>query len=695
MCVRKYVYTLAQHMCTPCEVLPATCNRDGRDISAQDAMCCAKKHTDSGFVLSRLRCVSAQMPEDKKMREAIIVKSENAAALDESLPRVKRGLVGYVGFGGNTCNTGWRMINQARPMTCYISDKVGGVDVISWEKLNSLDSDQAACCKTGAPWIVLTSKIWTEEPAAANIIQKAENLMAQNSKLPGWLDGMMRGAAMVCHMDSEDAVSTLQKQMPNFSPEQIQVMVFACERMGGGDSRHLQLWFFLSNHFVPGDRELPKPLLQSIVNLPLSYPVVKVCLMYTAQLCPLDQVSSSNACNWISAGDVKKMRGQDRWKNYANEMEEHIQKRSMGLRGDSPSYLLAAYSNLLARAGRWILEKRHAEFDEHSSLAEILDMHDAEQVDNRMILKASARVDGGAAPRAHAVVKMASKNIVRYNSDGSIQDQKRLLGEAGLALGVYLYGRVWNVCQKCTKEKPCDDKSKGTCPATKFSMLNGWVSELNDDDMTITLIDHDERKKKMSVSYTIYARDWKLQFDKAAIQDRGLLADWSVYQTHQKKESQDRAGQAQVRVALGVLLDTIWKNMKPQGLRTESKPVKKVFAMKDYKAGELVLVPFSESLVADSVTPQNLATKLMTDAKGAEGKPIWISKPTMTIPREGEEAKKGNLEIFWCVRDLVPLDGGAAPPADDKVNMTLKQYRVIGAIAVRPEGSPTSTERQG
>jgi hypothetical protein len=222
-------------MCAPWKVVPATQNRDGRDITAAAANFVMQRQTNGGFKIFRFRSICALRPSNEDAWATIIKKSENAAMLDPGLPKVGLGKVNHVGFAGSTPNTGWRMVLQRRPMGCYISELVDGRHLPSTDKLAELDADQASTCRTCAPWIVLSAAIWTEAPEAFNIIQEAENLLQQVANLPGWIDGVLKGSAMVLIVDTDEATCRLHKQMPNLKETEVRSIVHFAEKMGGDD----------------------------------------------------------------------------------------------------------------------------------------------------------------------------------------------------------------------------------------------------------------------------------------------------------------------------------------------------------------------------------------------------------------------------------------------------------------------------
>jgi hypothetical protein len=149
-----------------------------------------------------------------------------------------------------------------------------------------------------------------------------------------------------------------------------------------------------------------------------------------------------------------------------------------------------------------------------------------------------------------------------------------------------------------------------------------------------------------------------------------------------------------------MLVGTLWKGREPQ-LRLESKPRKKVFAIKAYDAGAIILIPYSESLVVEEVTEANQANRIETDVIGSDDKPVWISKPGLVFPKADAKSQVGSLEMFWCVRDLEEAkeqqgDETPSDPEAKNINMHLINYRVLGAMAVKPQAdAPPDQAPQG
>jgi hypothetical protein len=287
-------YHFKMCMCEPCEVIAATENRDGLDITAADALEVMQKQTNSGWQLSRFKPICVQRPVDEKLWPSILLKAHTAASIDGGLPTVNLDKVNYVGLAGNTTNTGWRMVLQRKVLDSYISESVDGQQVLSIERLAEFDADQAATCRTGAPWTVLSSDIWTNAPEALNIIQKAENLVGQVVNMPGWIDGIRRANNLVLRMDTDDSVTSLHGQMPNLKESEIESIVHFAEKMGGDKSKHFDLWLHLANHFVPGRRRLTPTVLDAVVGLSVSIPLVTIAIVHSALLCPVEQVGMAS-----------------------------------------------------------------------------------------------------------------------------------------------------------------------------------------------------------------------------------------------------------------------------------------------------------------------------------------------------------------------------------------------------------------
>lgn len=151
-----------------------------------------------------------------------------------------------------------------------------------------------------------------------------------------------------------------------------------------------------------------------------------------------------------------------------------------------------------------------------------------------------------------------------------------------------------------------------------------------------------------------------------------------------------------------MLVSSLWINQEPI-LRLETKPKRQVYALQAYAIGQLILIPYSESIIVDDETPANNGSRIKTDQvgkvslKSVDGQPVWIGKPPINFPKPDAEKKTGNVEIFWCVRDLEHAqkkDGGETPsdPEAKNINMDLKTYRVLGAMAIKPQSDAPSAD---
>jgi hypothetical protein len=163
-----------------------------------------------------------------------------------------------------------------------------------------------------------------------------------------------------------------------------------------------------------------------------------------------------------------------------------------------------------------------------------------------------------------------------------------------------------------------------------------------------------------------------------------------------KAEAEDRDAKGRVQVALGMLVHSEWKD-KEALLRLETKPKKAVFALRAYAVGELILVPYSESLVVEEISKANDHARILTDVRGSNGKAVYISKPPINFPKPDAKSQTGQVEIFWCVRDSEKpekKDAGETPsdPEAKYINMELKTYRVLGAMAIKPESDVAAVD---
>jgi hypothetical protein len=288
---------------------------------------------------------------------------------------------------------------------------------------------------------------------------------------------------------------------------------------------------------------LPRAVMRDIVDLSLELAVVKTSLMLTAQLCP-GELMQGKVCNWVTSADIRAMRSSDRFKTQGKEANKMMQKASVGMTETPPQHVLLAYLNLLARTGRWLLGKKHASFEEHVSLVQLKQLFDEDKQDQgKAVQDASGADKGGETPVGTKATSVPqSKNVVQYKPDGSVHDPKRELAEAGLSRGVYVCGKVYGLGVECPA---CDVDGVhcpggigcpggGNCARREFTMGTGWVSDLSTEKMTITLISEGSTKQKVTITYDQYKKDWKLQYDKEAIQDKGIVANWHISQIHRR-----------------------------------------------------------------------------------------------------------------------------------------------------------------
>ena len=663
-------YTLwTSHTLDPDEILPDDENRDELDIVAMDAVKTVETIHEAGFVLSKLRQVCVQFPKSGTGVDDFLQKHRKVALLDEALPRVVDGKPAYKGLAGNHNNTFHRMCKQERPCKAFCSVQRDGTWFLSLAKLAELEPERHAIVTKGSPWIVLSRTMLEEEPRAASIIQRSENLINACSKLPGFLEGISRACNFLDFMSESEAVRMLGKEMPNLIAD-AEAMVHLASKLGGKSSRYLQLWLFLSNHFVARNRALPKSTAVVISDLSLAVPWFKICLLWAAQNCP-SQFVDNDVCKWVSKGDVVAMRGRDGFKALSQMANDALDEAGKCVHKRSATEDVQRFAGLLAKIGRFALNKKHAAFDDHESLAQILAMYKEEKAD----AKGGATPGGGKTPggdaslggvethRGMAVKAMKEKSVVAYDADGKLTDEAALLKEAGLEKGVYVKG-MW-----------FEDPSA----ADNGVAVTAWVHALRDHHVEVTLVGQKHKKKQIILSYEEYQKHWTLQYDKEAVIDRGIVSDWSHCQMHKKKEWIDHAAKAKVTSGLVSLSKCLWQGKEPS-LRLESKPVKKVFVEASYDVGEVILVPLSTNLCVDKVTPENVASKLQTSVLGSEGNPVWICAAPTILPKPGSKNENASMEVFWCVRKIAETDKG---DASGTLNMEIAHFGILGALAVR------------
>ena len=220
--------------------------------------------------------------------------------------------------------------------------------------------------------------------------------------------------------------------------------------------------------------------------------------------------------------------------------------------------------------------------------------------------------------------------------------------------------------------------------------MHAIVQRVGDGTVTAKLWGSQYVNEEVQMSYGSHKLYWIMEIDKEAIKDRGIVSDWSDHLLTSKDESLDKVATSQVITGLRMAYDVMHADDGETGrdrtkmLRLESKPYKKVFVVEDVEAGELTLVPFSNSVVVDDESEKRISDCVKcSEVFGRKNRNVWINAPTQTMPKFGTDNEKASLELFWCVQK-VPVKKGQDEP--EEVNMHLVDCRVLGALSVRIKG---------
>ena len=420
-------------------MLPSEENRDKLSITSRDCVDSAEIRANAGFVLSMLRCICVQLPVDAVAVPKFLDSCEATAKLDDALPRVQRGIVGYKGLGGNHNNTFFRMVKQRRPCKCFCSVLESGSWVMAEEKLRGVDGAMADACRDGVPWIVLSSAMLREEKESEYIIQAAENLVGACRVLPGFLDAVARGCKFLMAMSPSEATASLQTQIPHPQAD-IPDLVRFCERMGGHDSHLLQMWLRMTNLMLTKNRVPKVNFLKMVAELSLKWPDCKMAVIWCAQNCP-DKFAEAQYVNWICKSDVVSARSSKDFKTDMEFAQVELADRFKKISVQSRMSELHKFSALWNMVGRFILRKKHQDFEDHESLQDIFAVYDKFGDDiagsGGLTPCPSAGNPSCAAIKVSIKAEIAERGKVKY-VHGKLVDEEALLREAGLVERVYI-----------------------------------------------------------------------------------------------------------------------------------------------------------------------------------------------------------------------------------------------------------------
>ena len=434
-------------------MLPSEENRDKLAITSGDCVRGAETRANAGFVVSMCRCICVQLPADAVAVAEFLDNAEAAAQLDDALPRVERGRVGYKGLGGNHNNTFFRMVRQRRPFKGFCSVKdVDGNWNMAEEKLREIDAGMADACRDGVPWMVLSSALLSEEKNAEHIIQAAENLVGACRVLPGFLDAVARGCKFLLAMSPSEATDALCNQIPHLQKEIPEIVKF-CSRIGGAQSQHIKLWLHMTNHMVSKSRVPKANVLQIVTDLSLKWPDCKMAMIWCAQNCP-DKFAEGEYVTWVSKSDVASARQKTGFKERMDSAQAEVAERFEKISVNSTLKELHKFGNLWCMVGRFLLQKKHSAFTVHESLQEILAVYD--KVDDGssgsggLTPCPSAGQSSCAAYQSALRAEVGEPRVVQY-VNGKLVDEEAMLREAGLTEGSYIKTTVAQL--KLMKEK--------------------------------------------------------------------------------------------------------------------------------------------------------------------------------------------------------------------------------------------------
>ena len=652
------------------QVLPALENRDFLAITSEDVVTVAERINGAGFLRNRLRLLCVQLDQDAKKNDEFLQHHEQASTMDLALPRVQRAQVNYKGYGGNHCNTFFRMCRQGRPCKAFCSKETDAGWVLCVATLAESSEAWAECTKS-APWIVLSRDMLSQEPDAPAILQASENLVGECRVCPGYMDGLSRACRFLDSMGSQQACAALKKQMPNLARD-AETLVYFCERMGGKGSALLSFWMFMSHHFVGKTRTLKTSLLDAICSLPLSVPQAKFCVAWAAQNCP-DEKVDDDVCTWVTAAMVKALRGKPECKAVMQELNAGLQDCWTAVKATDPVAELRCYGALMARLGRVLLKLTHATFeDDPKDVQCCLTLYKEELA----IIRNAAGVGGNAPPAASSVEKqralkakeMAARHVISYDAAGRVTDRAALLREAGVDIGVYVKGKA--LAKDFTGHPNADESLELD--------LRGEVQAFDDTCITVRLLGDAYSNVEYKIKYDNYEQYWSLELDREQIVDKGIVQNWQELQMHKQAAWKDHKAKSSVLTGLCMLAE-VYGDSHKGNLLIQVKPAKSVRALAKFETGELVLVPTTTSLKVEAKSDKNMADNLETTVMGNEGCPVWICQPSMSFPAPGSGKRdKASLAAMWCVRKVKKADANEA-----EVNMEVKHVRVHGAVGLR------------
>ena len=178
------------------------------------------------------------------------------------------------------------------------------------------------------------------------------------------------------------------------------------------------------------------------------------------------------------------------------------------------------------------------------------------------------------------------------------------------------------------------------------------------------------------VAWKDFQESWEILYDKAQVQDRGIVKDWAQYSMRENADNMAHVA----KCTLSVGLDILTRSLPKPNVMVELKPKKKVVATAPYKVGELRIVPNSVNLYVNKATDKtNDSFRYETKTTTEDGRPVWLLPHPVNVPAPGASKKTGSVEPFWCVKRVTD---DAAEGEESSGNMKIKHVRVLGALAM-------------
>ena len=226
----------------PDQWIVASQSRNKVFVNVDDMQGCGDDVRFIGYSDNKTHFIGVLFPAGKNIQEAEFIYNEKPANRHPELPKVKRDMVIGTGLGGNHFNTYLRAVGQRRPhVGSQIADASGNLSV---DILRQISPMYARAVQQGVPCTVLSAKMLTEEPGAANDIQAAENGTRAVGKLESCIQMVRKACARIEDPSLFDdgakkvLVAQLQQEAPHLR-EHIEGYVIGASKLGGAGSAHV------------------------------------------------------------------------------------------------------------------------------------------------------------------------------------------------------------------------------------------------------------------------------------------------------------------------------------------------------------------------------------------------------------------------------------------------------------------------